>query len=239
MELIAAIDILGGRVVRLRQGRYDEVTVFNDDPARQAALFYERGARRLHVVDLDGARSGEPRNVQVVKSILAAAPVRLELGGGIRNRETAERWFEAGVERVVLGTSAIKNPQMAEQLCAEHPAGVVVAVDSRGGEVAVEGWQEGSGSTDMELALRAERWGAAAILYTVIDRDGTSEGPNVEATLALQQRVGITVIASGGIGTLEHIRRLAKSGIRAAVCGRALYSGAFTLREAFAAAQVS
>jgi phosphoribosylformimino-5-aminoimidazole carboxamide ribotide isomerase len=237
MELIPAIDILEGRVVRLKQGQYDQVTVYADDPVEQAKAFHQEGAKRLHVVDLDGARTGRPVNMQTIKAILTATPLRIELGGGIRDRNTAERWYDVGVDRVVLGTAAIKNPDMAERLCAEHPEGVVVAVDSRGGEVAVEGWQQGSGRMDHDLARQADAWGAAAILYTVIDRDGMSVGADVEATLALQRTVKATVIASGGIATLDDIVRLSTGGIRAAVCGRALYQGAFTLGQALQAAR--
>jgi phosphoribosylformimino-5-aminoimidazole carboxamide ribotide isomerase len=236
MELIPAIDLLQGRVVRLQKGRYDEVTVYSEDPGGQARLFYRQGARRLHVIDLDGARLGEPRNLEAIGEILRAAPLSVQVGGGIRTREAARRWFEAGVERVVLGTSAVKDPELVAELCASRPGGVIVAVDARKGEVAVEGWLEDSGCSDLELSVQADRWGAAAILYTAIERDGTSEGPDVEATRRLQQAVRATVIASGGIGSLGHIRALVAAGIRSAVCGRALYSGAFTLREAVEAA---
>ena len=232
MELIPAIDILEGRVVRLQQGRYDQVTVYAEEPVEQAKRFFQEGAKRLHVVDLDGARTGRPVNIQTIKGILAATTLRIELGGGIRDRATAERWYDSGVERVVLGTAAIRNPDLVRQLCAEHPDGVVVAVDSRRGEVAVEGWQQASGRSEHDLARQADAWGVAAILYTVIERDGMSVGPEVAATLALQQQVRATVIASGGIATLEDIVELARGGVRAAVCGRALYSGAFSLRQA-------
>jgi phosphoribosylformimino-5-aminoimidazole carboxamide ribotide isomerase len=238
MELIPAIDLLEGRVVRLRKGRYDEVTEYSRDPADRARCFRDQGARRLHVVDLDGARSGVPRNVDAIRAILGAASLSVEVGGGIRDEESARRWFDAGVERVVLGTAAAKNPELVRTLCELHPGGIVVAVDATAdGEVAVEGWLERSGRSHLELAEQADRWGAAAILFTVIDRDGTREGPDVEATLALQRGVRTEVIASGGIGSLDHIRALSSAGIRSAICGRALYGGAFTLREALDAAR--
>jgi phosphoribosylformimino-5-aminoimidazole carboxamide ribotide isomerase len=237
LELIPAIDLLGGKLVRLHKGDYSAVTVYSDDPPGYAARFFEQGAKRLHVVDLDGARDGRPCNVAVIEAILAAAPLQVQVGGGIRDAVAAERWLAAGVERVVLGTAAIKQPTMVERLCAEHPGGVIVAVDERGGEVAVEGWLEGSGRSAHDLARQVDAWGAAAILHTVIDRDGTREGPDVAATTALQKRVRATVIASGGIGKLEHIEALAAAGVRAAVCGRALYSGAFDLASALAAAR--
>jgi phosphoribosylformimino-5-aminoimidazole carboxamide ribotide isomerase len=236
MELIPAIDLLGGKVVRLTRGRYDQVTVYSERPVEQARVFYDTGARRLHVVDLDGARAGQPQNLAVIEAILRAVPVRIQVGGGIRDREVARRWFEAGAERVVLGTAAVKQPEFVQQLCAEHPGGVVVAVDERDGQVAVEGWVETSGVDAQTLAQRVDGWGVAAVLHTVIARDGTREGPDVDATLALQSVIQATVIASGGIGELAHIRELAARGVRAAVCGRALLSGAFSLPDAFAAA---
>lgn len=235
MELIPAIDLLGGKVVRLHQGDYGAVTVYSDDPSEQARRFYEAGARRLHVVDLDGARDGRPGNVEVIRKILAAAPLHVQVGGGIRDEQTAERWLAAGVDRVVLGTIAVKRPEIVKWLCERHPGAVIVAVDARGGEVAVEGWLEGTGRPVLDLAREVDAWGAAAILYTVIERDGTREGPDVDATAALQAEVRATVIASGGIGSLEHLRSLAGAGVRAAVCGKALYSGAFSLQEAMAA----
>jgi phosphoribosylformimino-5-aminoimidazole carboxamide ribotide isomerase len=237
MELIPAIDLLGGKVVRLHKGDYAAATVYSEDPPAQAREFYEAGARMLHVVDLDGAREGAQRNVGVIEAILAAAPLRVEVAGGIRDQATAERWLGIGVERVVLGTAAVKDPALVQRLCTQHPSGIVVAVDARGGEVAVEGWLERSGKSAHDLARQVDAWGAAAILFTVIERDGTHEGPDVAATVALQAQVRATVIASGGIGSLEHIRALTAAGVRAAVCGRALYSGAFTLPQAMLAAK--
>jgi phosphoribosylformimino-5-aminoimidazole carboxamide ribotide isomerase len=237
MELIPAIDLLGGKVVRLHKGDYAAATVYSEDPPAQAREFYEAGARMLHVVDLDGAREGAQRNVSVIEAILKAAPLRVEVAGGIRDQATAERWLGIGVERVVLGTAAVKDPALVERLCKQHPRGVVVAVDARGGEVAVEGWLERSGKSAHDLARQVDAWGAAAILFTVIERDGTHEGPDVAATVALQAEVSATVIASGGIGSLDHIRALTAAGVRAAVCGRALYSGAFTLQQAMLAAK--
>ncbi|HEX7477913.1 MAG TPA: 1-(5-phosphoribosyl)-5-[(5-phosphoribosylamino)methylideneamino]imidazole-4-carboxamide isomerase [Polyangiales bacterium] len=236
MELIPAIDLLGGKVVRLQRGRYDQVTIYSERPVEQARVFYDAGARSLHVVDLDGARDGEPKNLAVIEAILRSVPMRIQVGGGIRDAQTAKRWLAAGAQRVVLGTAAVKDPQLVKTLCAEHPGSVVVAVDERDGEVAVEGWLEGSGRSARDLAREVDAWGVGAILHTVIARDGTREGPDVDATLALQSAVTATVIASGGIGELAHIRTLAERGVRAAVCGRALLSGAFSIPEAFEAA---
>ena len=238
MEFIPAIDILQGQVVRLHKGDYAQVTVYSDDPAGQAKRFFEAGAGRLHVVDLDGARSGKPGNPAVIEAILKAVPaLKVQVGGGVRDRAAALRWLDLGVDRVVLGTAAVKTPDLVQELCAGHPRRIIVAVDARDGQVAVEGWLERSGRSVLELGRQVDGWGAAAILYTVIDRDGTRNGPDIEATLALQAEVSATVIASGGIGSLEHVRALAQAGARAAVCGRALYSGAFSLEQGLGAAQ--
>jgi len=234
MELIPAIDLLDGKVVRLHKGDYDAVTVYSDDPAGQAAAFAAHGAKRLHVVDLDGARAGKPGNRATIEQILKAAPdLQIQIGGGIRTREAAEHWFSLGAARVVLGTVAIKQPELAQALCAAHPDGVVVALDAKAGMIAVEGWLETTGKPVTEVAREVDGWGVAAILFTDIDRDGTREGPAVEATAALQRSVRATVIASGGIGALADLAALGRAGVRSAVCGRALYSGAFTLEEAF------
>lgn len=235
MDLIPAVDILGGKVVRLHQGNYDEVTVYDDDPAEAARRFERAGASRLHVVDLDGARRGSPGNVEAIERILEHTKLAVQVGGGVRDAAAAARWFDAGAARVVLGTAAIKSPDLARALCAERPDGVIVAIDARDGEVAVEGWLEGSGRRADDLAREVDGWGVAALLYTNIGRDGTRQGPDVRGTAALQHAVRATVIASGGIGTLDDLRALSAAGVRAAVCGRALYAGAFTLGEAFEA----
>lgn len=234
MELIPAIDLLDGKVVRLHKGDYAQVTVYSDDPAGQARQFAELGATRLHVVDLDGARSGKPGNRTTIEGMLKAAPgLQVQIGGGIRTREVAEHWFSLGARRVVLGTVAIKQPELAQALCKAHPDGVVVALDAKAGMVAVEGWVETTGKSVFDVAREVDGWGAASILYTDIERDGTREGPAVDATARLQESVRATVIASGGIGSLADLTALREAGVRSAVCGRALYSGAFTLADAF------
>lgn len=236
MELIPAIDLLEGKVVRLHKGRYDEVTVYADDPVAEAKRFADQGAARLHVVDLEGARSGDAVHAPIVERIVASVPgIAVQVGGGVRDARAAERWLAAGAQRVVMGTAAIKAPEVVEALCAKHPGRLVIAIDARGGEVAIEGWEKGSGVHAEELAGRVDAWGAAAILYTDIDRDGTRLGPATDSTAALQRAVSATVIASGGIGEIAHLLELARAGVRAAVCGRALYAGAFTLPEALAA----
>jgi phosphoribosylformimino-5-aminoimidazole carboxamide ribotide isomerase len=234
MELIPAIDLLGGKVVRLHKGDYDAATAYADDPVAQALEFAASGARRLHVVDLDGARAGEPAHLRVIEAILARTSLSVQVGGGVRTREAAERWLSAGAARVVLGTVAVRDPELARGLSEDHPGAIVVAIDARGDEVAIEGWREDSGRAVLELAREADRWGAAAILYTDIERDGTGDGPAIARTAELQRSLTATVIASGGIGSLDDLRALRTAGVRAAVCGRALYAGAFTLAEGLA-----
>jgi phosphoribosylformimino-5-aminoimidazole carboxamide ribotide isomerase len=234
MELIPSIDVLDGKVVRLHRGDYEQVTVFAEDPAAQAEKLQALGARRLHVVDLDGARAGKPGNHAVLEAIVKRTKLQVQVAGGIRTREAAKQWFERGAARVVLGTVAIKRPDLAEALCEAYPGGIVIALDAKDGVIAVEGWLESTGQQLEEYAHRVDTWGAAAILFTDINRDGTREGPAVETTAKLQQNARATVIASGGVGTLEHLRALEQAGVRAAVIGRALYSGAFDLAAAFA-----
>ena len=235
MELIPAIDLLGGKVVRLHQGKYDEVTVYDDDPVAMARRFEEQGAIRLHVVDLEGARRGRPAHVPIIRGILQETNLQVQIGGGVRNEAVAAQWMEAGAARVVLGTIVVKAPDVARTICARYPAAVVMALDARDGKVAVEGWQEQSGQDLVELAKEVDDWNIGAILFTNIHKDGTREGPDVQGTASLQSHVSTTVIASGGIGSLDDLRALSSAGVRSAVCGRALYSGAFTLSEAFAA----
>lgn len=231
MKLIPAIDLLGGQVVRLHKGDYDAVTPYAADPVQQAIAFREAGAVSLHVVDLEGARSGTPGHLTLMEAMVRQSGLDVQVGGGIRTEAVAERWFESGAARIVLGTVAVREPALASRLCAAHPEGVVIAIDARGDKVAVEGWQEETNRKVRELAEEADGWGAAAILYTDIDRDGTGVGPAVERTAALQVGLDATVIASGGIGALAHLRALDEAGVRAAVCGRALYEGKFTLPE--------
>jgi phosphoribosylformimino-5-aminoimidazole carboxamide ribotide isomerase len=237
MEVVPAIDVLDGRAVRLRRGRYDDVTIYADDPVEPARRFHDEGARRLHVVDLDGARAGRPVNVAVVERILAAVPLAVQVGGGVRDESSARRWLGAGAS-VVLGTAAVKSQALVEKLAREPGGRLVVALDARrGGEVAVEGWVEAGGVKVMEVAREMVRLGVVRFLYTNIDRDGTEEGPDVEGTLALQEALpAVVVMASGGVGSVQHIRALASAGIREVIVGRALYEGSLTYAEACAAA---
>ncbi len=236
MLVIPAIDLLGGKVVRLVEGRRDRATVYSDRPGEVAQRFVDAGATRLHVVDLDGAFAGHPGNRRAVSEIVACG-VPVQLGGGVRDLATCERLVNEGVRLLVLGTAAVKDPPLVEELCALFPGRVVVAVDARDGKVAVEGWAEATSVDAFELAAQSVERGAAAILYTDISRDGTGVGPNVEASARLARTLHPTpVIASGGIGALAHLRALALAGVPQTVVGRALYEEAFTLAEAFVAA---
>ncbi|MFT5359540.1 MAG: phosphoribosylformimino-5-aminoimidazole carboxamide ribotide isomerase [Polyangiales bacterium] len=230
-ELIPAIDILDGQVVRLHKGDYDASTVYGDDPVAMARSLESAGATRLHVVDLNGAKEGRPVHGALIEAMCKSTNLRLQVGGGIRDAAAARAWWALGVERVVMGTAAIKAPAVVQALCAERD--VVIALDARSGEVAVEGWLEGSGKSIYDVAAQVDAWGAAAILYTNIEHDGTGEGPDVTGTAKLQSQLKTPVIASGGVGRLDDIRALAAAGIQASVVGKALYSGVFTLEEAF------
>jgi phosphoribosylformimino-5-aminoimidazole carboxamide ribotide isomerase len=236
MLVIPAIDLLGGKVVRLVEGRRDRTTVFSDDPGAIAQGFVDAGAKRIHVVDLDGAFAGRPENRRAVSQVIACGAT-VQVGGGIRDLATCERLVAEGVRYLVLGTAAVKQPELVTQLCAELPGRIIVAVDARDGKVAIEGWAEATGVEAFDLAAASVEKGAAAILYTDIARDGTGSGPNVEASARLARTLHPTpVIASGGIGSLDHLRALALAGVPQTVVGRALYDGAFTLAQAFEAA---
>lgn len=240
MILYPAIDLKGGQCVRLLHGEMDQATVYNDDPGAQAALFQKAGSSWVHVVDLDGAFAGDARNRSAVESILSAVDIPIQLGGGIRSMTAAEGWISAGIRRIVLGTAAIKNPELVHEACREFPDRIAVGIDAKGGYVAVEGWAEVSELTALELASRFEDAGVAAIIYTDIDRDGALTGVNVDATADLARSIGIPVIASGGVAGLEDLRALkarSQDGIEGAISGRALYDGRLDLREALALLQ--
>lgn len=228
MIFFPAIDLKDGKCVRLRQGEMQTATVFNDSPANQARIFAGAGCRWLHVVDLDGAQSGEPVNGEAVDSIIAAVDLPIQLGGGIRTLATASAWLERGVRRVILGTAALRYPDLVKAACHDFPGRIAIGIDARDGRVAVQGWVEQSDVTALELAQRFEDAGAAAIVFTDIARDGVMGGPNIEATLVLAQKISIPVILSGGVSTLEDLAAVKKVGIdiiAGVVCGRALYDG--------------
>ncbi len=234
-----AIDLKGGQVVRLAEGDMDRATVYGDDPAAQALLFADAGARHLHVVDLDGAFAGASVNGDAVRGIVAAFPGHVQLGGGIRTRADVQRWFDAGVARVVIGTAALEQPQFVRDMAAEYPGGIVVAVDAKDGLVATKGWADVSDVTVLDLARRFEDAGVAALLFTDVGRDGLLKGCNVEATVDLARAVDIPVIASGGVKGIGDIHMLAvhaKDGIEGVITGRALYDGRLDLSAALVVA---
>jgi phosphoribosylformimino-5-aminoimidazole carboxamide ribotide isomerase len=235
MLILPSIDLMGGNVVRLYKGKRESAKVYANAPAEIARGFVQAGAKRVHVVDLDAA-FGDGDNRAAISAI-AATGAEVQAGGGVRDLAAARALLDAGCAAIVLGTSAVKQPELVEALCKELPGRVVVAVDAHGDKVSVEAWAEATDVDVADLAARAVAWGAAAILYTDITRDGTGVGPNVEATAMLARVLHPTpVIASGGIGSLEHLRALALAGVPQAVVGRALYENKFTLAEAFAAA---
>lgn len=242
-ELIPAIDLLGGRCVRLAQGRYEATTVYGDDPAAVAARFAAHPLRRLHVVDLDGARAGAPANEDALRAILAAAKdVPVQVGGGMRTLAHLEARLSLGADRVVLGTAALRDPALVREAARRHPGRIAVGIDARDGRAFVEGWLAESDVAAVDLARRFEDAGVAAIVYTDIARDGMGTGPNLEQTAALAAAVSIPVIASGGVGSEDDVRRacaLAARGVAGLVVGRALYTGAVDLGRALEIAACS
>jgi phosphoribosylformimino-5-aminoimidazole carboxamide ribotide isomerase len=235
--LYPAIDLKEGRCVRLLRGEMSAATVFNEDPAAQAKSFADAGCRWLHLVDLDGAFAGKPMNAASVEAILKAVRVPAQLGGGIRDLATIEAWLGKGIARVILGTAALTNPDLVEEGCRKFPGKVAVGIDARAGKVAVEGWAKTSEMTALDLARRVEDAGAAAIIFTDIDRDGALAGVNVAATAALARALETPVIASGGVAALDDIAALKtheSDGIAGAILGRALYDGRVDLKAALA-----
>ena len=237
MILYPAIDLKDGQAVRLLKGEMDKATVFNDDPASQAAQFVEAGCEWLHLVDLNGAFAGEPVNAAAVEAILERVSVPTQLGGGIRDMATIERWLEKGLKRVILGTVAVENPALVREAASAFPGQVAVGIDARNGLVATRGWAEETDVQVTDLARSFEDAGVAAIIYTDINRDGAMQGPNIEATAALANAVSIPVIASGGVSSLDDLLALRDCGapLNGAISGRALYDGALDLKDALAA----
>ena len=235
--LYPAIDLKGGKVVRLKRGDMDQATTYADDPGAQAAAFAAQGFDWLHVVDLDGAFAGKPANVEAVARILAGTKAPVQLGGGIRDMATIEAWLKQGIARVILGSAAVKNPAFAKEACRAFPGQVAVGIDARDGMVATEGWAETSDVSALDLALSFEDAGAAAIIHTDIDRDGMLGGVNVAATAALGARLSTPVIASGGVAGVEDIVALKAAGsVAGTIIGRALYDGRLSAQDAIAAA---
>ncbi len=235
--LIPAIDLKDGKCVRLRQGKMDDVTVFSEDPVATAKRWVDAGARRLHVVDLNGARSGKPVNAKVIQAIIEAFPnLPVQVGGGIRDEESIQAYLDMGARYVILGTKAVNAPHFVSDVCTEFPGHIIVGLDAKDGKVAIDGWSKLSGHDIVDLAEKFQDDGVEAIVYTDIGRDGMMSGVNIEATVRLANAISIPVIASGGITNLDDIRRLcevADNGIAGAITGRAIYEGTLD----FAAAQ--
>jgi phosphoribosylformimino-5-aminoimidazole carboxamide ribotide isomerase len=235
--LFPAIDLKGGLAVRLQQGDMARATVFNDDPAAQAEIFAEQGFEYLHIVDLDGAFAGKPMNAAAVERILDAVKVPLQLGGGIRDQATVEAWLGKGVKRVIIGTAAVRDPALVKDAARAYPGRIVVGLDARDGKVAVEGWAETSMLSALDIAQRFEDAGIVAIIYTDVARDGMLKGLNLDATIALAEKISIPVIASGGLASIDDVRALLEpraKKLEGAIAGRALYDGRLDAAEALA-----
>ncbi len=235
MLIIPAIDLKDGKCVRLLQGRKEDVTVYSDDPAAMARHWEELGAELLHLVDLDGAFTGEQKNFEKIKAIREAIRIPIELGGGIRDVERIEMLINLGVDRTIIGTSAAKNPEMVKEACAEFPGKVIVGIDARDGKVAVKGWVEITELDALEFAREMESAGAAGIIYTDISRDGMLTGPNIEAMAKMVESVSIPVIASGGVSKLDDVKSLMQiANLWGIITGKALYAGSMKLEDAIA-----
>ena len=240
MIIIPAVDIKNNKCVRLLQGRFEDETIFSNDPAAMARQWADQGARLIHIVDLDGAFEKKPKNLASIKKILAGVNVPIQLGGGIRDMETIGMYLDAGVDRVILGTAAIKDPKLVARACALFPGKIVVGIDARKGMVAIDAWTETTATKASDLARQLEDIGVAAINFTDIDKDGMEEGPNLAETKKIAEAISIPVVASGGVSTLSDIKNLLpleKSGVIGVITGKALYSGALDLKEAMAVAE--
>lgn len=235
MLLIPAIDLKDGKCVRLRQGNMDEETVFSDDPVAMAGQWIEAGTERLHIIDLDGAFAGKPKNAAVIHEIAQTYPdVEIQIGGGIRDEDTIAAYLDAGVDYVIIGTRAVNEPHFINEACLEFPSRIIVGLDARDGKVAIDGWSKLSKHDVIDMAQHFEDDGVVAIIYTDISRDGMMQGVNVEATVKLAQAIRIPVIASGGITSMDDIRALnevSDEGIIGAITGRAIYEGSIDLAE--------
>jgi phosphoribosylformimino-5-aminoimidazole carboxamide ribotide isomerase len=239
MIVIPAVDIKSGKCVRLVQGRKEDETVFSDDPAAMARKWAREGAELIHVIDLDGAFEKSPQNLDAIRNILQAVDTPIQLGGGIRNEDTARRFLEMGIARVIIGTEAIHHPEFVERISELYPGRIVVGIDARKGLVAIEGWTETTAIKAVDLAKRFENCGVAAINFTDIHRDGMQTGPNIEETRRLAEAVAIPVVASGGVATIQDIHNLLPleaCGVVGVITGKALYSGTLDFREALKAA---
>lgn len=237
MLLIPAIDLKDGRCVRLRQGDLDDATIFSDDPAKIATQWLEQGARRLHLVDLNGAFAGKPKNSEAIKSIIAAidGEIPVQIGGGIRDLDTIERYLDAGMSYVIIGTAAVKSPGFLQDACSAFPGHIIVGLDARDGKIATDGWSKLTRHDVLDLAKKFEDYGCESIIYTDIGRDGMLTGVNIEATVKLSQHVKIPVIASGGVTNLKDIEDLCEvehEGVEGVILGRSIYEGTLNFAEA-------
>lgn len=235
MEVIPAIDLRNGKCVRLIQGRADRETVYYENPAEVARMWEQKGAKRLHLVDLDGAFKGVPQNKKVIKKIASQLNIPIQLGGGIRDINTVQQLLDLGINKVIIGTAAVNNPSLVKELVDKYGERIMVGVDARDGMVAVKGWVESSNLKALDLVKDMEKIGIKEIVYTDISRDGTLKGPNLEATRKIAEKTSVNIIVSGGVSCLEDIRRakaLESSGISGIIVGQALYTGKFTLEEA-------
>ncbi len=235
MLIIPAIDLKDGKCVRLKQGLMDQATVYSDDPATTAKQWEAQGAELLHVVDLDGAFAGVPKNLEAIKAIRAAVKMSIEVGGGIRDVATIELLVSIGIDRIILGTAAIENPAFVEEACKKFPGKIIVGIDAKDGLVAIKGWAEVTTVKAIDLAKQMQEHGVIAVIYTDIKRDGMLSGPNIEATKALAEALRIPVIASGGVHTMQDIENLLAvrySGVSGVITGKAIYSGSLDLKEA-------
>jgi phosphoribosylformimino-5-aminoimidazole carboxamide ribotide isomerase len=240
MLVIPAVDIKNGRCVRLVQGRKEDETVFSNDPAAMAQKWARAGAELIHVIDLDGAFEKSPQNLAAIKNILKAIDIPIQLGGGIRDEQTACQFLNLGVQKVIIGTEALKNPAWVARIAKQHPGRVIVGIDARNGLVAIEGWTETTATKAVELAKRFEGCGLAAINFTDIQRDGMQTGPNIAETRKLAEAVDIPVVASGGVATIKDIQDLLPleaCGVIGVITGKALYSGTLDFKEALSVAQ--
>ena len=232
MEIIPAVDIRGGKCVRLYQGDYNQQTVFNDNPVTVALTWYSQGAKWLHIVDLDGAVAGEPQNMEVVEEIIIESGLLIELGGGIRQKEVAEKLLCQGVSRIILGTAAIENRELVKKLCQKFGEAIAVSLDARDGKIAIHGWRENTVFEVLQLSREMIDAGVRHLIYTDIKKDGTLTEPNFDMINILLAETNIPVIVAGGIAKLEHLRRLKELGVEGAIVGKALYTGDIDLGEA-------
>ncbi|MFC1969661.1 1-(5-phosphoribosyl)-5-[(5-phosphoribosylamino)methylideneamino]imidazole-4-carboxamide isomerase [Chloroflexota bacterium] len=232
MEIIPAVDIRGGKCVRLYQGDYNQQTVFDDDPVTAALTWYSQGARWLHIVDLDGAAAGKPQNMEVVEEIIKQSGLLIELGGGIRQEEVAEKLLHQGVSRIILGSVAIENRELVKKLCQQFGEAIVVSLDARDGKIAIHGWQKDTVVEVLQLSREMLNAGVRRFIYTDIKRDGTLTEPSFDMIGRLLAEVNVPVIVAGGISKLEHLQRLVELGVEGAIIGKALYTGDIDLGEA-------